>query len=271
MACRKTCELYNGCADLEDEDTANGIEERLAGVDVGDEVLDLEIDNNDTDSSSSSCQDSPGKFLNHNSHLKDCVWLHNNKDGISDRKDMNCGGRSVEDASTGGVIIYVTTELGLACRQTCALYNGCADAEDMNTAENGIEERLGDVDNENEEDNDEVEEEELDEDEVDENAEDDDDDDDDEEEELHSIAKSIAKDNVIMRSYSSPLISYSLTTTCVDGTGEYMDHKLSPKPCKWLEEASEHQQSINCGSEKYGITELGMECPWSCREYNDCE
>ncbi len=266
LACRRTCALYNGCT--EDRNTDNNVEKRLGDADVGDEVdlasdHEKEIENgsnadtgvdsrnekkiaknemnqSSSTSSSSSCKDPAGKFLNHNSHLKDCVWLHNNKEGKTDRKDMNCGSTDFP----------VVTELGSACRLTCRVYNN-ADGCEERTDDDVVQEKKAGQDDVVEKDEDKV-----------------------AEEEDHSHAKTITKEEgkVIMRSYSSPLISYSLTSSnrsCTDGTDLYQDHKLTAKPCKWLD-GSKHRQAMNCGSETHGISELGVECPWSCREYNDC-
>ncbi len=264
LACRKTCALYNGCAD----DETDNVETRLGDVDVGDdddddeeeeeEEKDLasdyekEIKNNSdvdtgvdsrnekkiakSDMNQSSCKDTAGKFLNHNSHLKDCVWLHNNKEGKTDRKDMNCGSTDFP----------VVTELGSACGSTCRMYNNAADGCEEGTDDDVLREKSAEQDEAVVP----------------------------EEDDHDSHAETITKEEgkVIMRSYSSPLISYSLTSSnlsCIDGTGVYMDHKLTPRPCKWLD-GSKHRQAMNCGSETHGISELGVECPWSCREYNDC-
>ena len=83
-----------------------------------------------------------------------------------------------------------------------------------------------------------------------------------------------------IRGYSSPMYSYSLatplsSTACIDGEGKYVDHKRMEKSCSWLSGDDDnryaaHRQEKNCGSASHRITELGRECPWSCRNYNDC-
>jgi hypothetical protein len=59
------------------------------------------------------------------SNKKNCVWLYNDKEGYSVRKDKNCGGRFVVDDTGNNIVVYDTTELGTNCPQTCRAYNGC--------------------------------------------------------------------------------------------------------------------------------------------------
>ena len=157
-----------------------------------------------------SCHDAEGKFLNHESNPKYCEWLFNDKEGRTDRKDMNCGTAE-----------HPVTELGVACRKTCSVYdNGCAT----------------DV-------------------------------------QLHELI--MINSGQVVRSYSSPSYSFSLTSSikCTDGDGDYIDHKNRPKPCTWLEggEDPRLRQQMNCGPSTGHITELGIKCPWSCRVFNDCQ
>jgi hypothetical protein len=157
-----------------------------------------------------SCHDAEGKFLNHESHPKHCEWLFNDKEGRTDRKDKNCGTAE-----------HPVTELGVACKSTCSIYdNRCAT----------------DV-------------------------------------QLHELI--MINSGQVVRSYSSPSYSFSLTSSikCTDGDGEYIDHKNRPKPCTWLEggEDPSLRQQMNCGPSTGHITELGMKCPWSCRVFNDCQ
>mmetsp|Transcript_32718 Transcript_32718/g.59059 ORF Transcript_32718/g.59059 Transcript_32718/m.59059 type:complete len:810 (+) Transcript_32718:121-2550(+) len=94
------------------------------------------------------------------------------------------------------------------------------------------------------------------------------------------VGKLTVANGHMMRSFSSPSYSFSLTsssTACVNGEGTYMDHKRMPKSCSWLlgsghgdDYFAEHRQEKNCGSKSHIITELGRECPWSCMGYNDC-
>ena len=56
------------------------------------------------------CVDKPGRFENHLGTPKDCNWLHNDKEGKTDRKDKNCDPHNV-------------SELGEMCLHTCRDYN----------------------------------------------------------------------------------------------------------------------------------------------------
>ncbi|KAL9187298.1 hypothetical protein ACHAXT_001401 [Thalassiosira profunda] len=256
----------------------------------------------------SSCEDAAGMFLNHLDNEKDCAWLDNGKEGYSDRKDKNCGGRPVEDEDTSQTVVYPTTELGSRCQATCGLYNGCGrsaasplpqDAEDNGVAQgvaasmNRGRDRQGFFLNhlgtpkdcawlyngkEGQTDR------------KDKNcgtaaypA-----------TELGNMcAKTCTPYNSngvlgqisvsgmqVMRSYMSSGYSYSISspsssTGCIDGEGEYKDHKHALKVCLWLageglEYNASHRQWKNCGTVGHEITELGRECPWSCRAYNKC-
>jgi len=66
----------------------------------------------------------------------------------------------------------------------------------------------------------------------------------------------------------------SSSTSCVNGSGFYLDHIGVLKQCQWLHgdnpSSAKSRQNKNCGTEDYPITELGKECPWSCQDYNGC-
>ena len=100
-----------------------------------------------------------------------------------------------------------------------------------------------------------------------------------------TVGKMTILNGHFMRSFSSPNYSFSMTasitsgsgTECIDGADEYNDHKDKLQPCSWLGgnghvdgNIAWHRQEKNCGSSTHGITELGQQCPWSCRAYNDC-
>ncbi|KAL7546605.1 hypothetical protein ACHAWF_009986, partial [Thalassiosira exigua] len=265
------------------------------------------------------CNDEGGYYPNHLLNPKNCAWLHNGLEGHTDRKDKNCGGRPVLDEFTGSTVVYPATPLGLKCRRTCGLYNGCESfsvaggvgnmrpwqgkggkspqvksagahgckdvpgthsnqlgnlktcewldlkegqsvRKDMNcgTGENSIT-PLGracpetcaaggyEVD--------------------------------------ASCATQVSGGHVL-RTYSSPLYSYSVNTplkepavasSCVDGDGAYIDNKRLPKTCAWLageghtdENIARHRRQKNCGADGHEATQLGKECPDTCRAYNDC-
>ena len=60
---------------------------------------------------------------------------------------------------------------------------------------------------------------------------------------------------------------------CTNGNGMYHDHTVvNSHTCDWLSSSniSEEQLHKNCGVGKHEMTELGKECPLSCKEYNDC-
>ena len=300
--CPYTCGLYNGC---------DGI---LASMSVVQSMQNNNaLDTNDNEDNE--CSDENGEFKNHLLNPKTCEWLDNDKDGHTDRKDKNCGGRPVVDEVMGGTVVYPTTELGNKCRKTCGLYNGCGasgaamtamsathgsskenkpschdldgtfvnhlanpktcewlfndkpgqtDRKDKNCGhanypvtllglacpktcswynnDSGCDEVLGEI-------------------------------------------TTLSNGN-FMRSFSSPNYSFSMSSpittasssnTCTDGSEEYLDHKHAFQSCTWLRgnghadgNVGRHRQEKNCGSSSHAITELGRECPYTCREYNDC-
>jgi len=59
---------------------------------------------------------------------------------------------------------------------------------------------------------------------------------------------------------------------CADGDGEYLNHKDSKKYCAWLvnnKTGRTARKDMNCGSDGFTITELGLSCPAACSPYND--
>ena len=112
--CRQTCYLYNGC----DQVAAEVVQEEVVEEEVQpappalvEEGLSNMAAMSDTTSISSECQDgsNPYGYKNHLDNFKTCEWLHNEKDGPTDRKDKNCGTKE-----------YEMTQLGKACKYTCA-------------------------------------------------------------------------------------------------------------------------------------------------------
>ena len=204
--CKATCGEYNGCG---------------AGL--------------ASYQATTTCADSPGYFLNHLSNPKTCQWLHNGLGHVrTDRKDKNCGATVTTD--DGVKVTYETTELGVACPASCAVYaNGCDPSSSVLsivgedgtvqgsyvsdeytfTFKGGQQQQHGDGGGE------------------------------------VSAAES----------------------QCADGTGSYLDHKRMYKSCGWLTESpyAYHRQDKNCGSANHDVTELGRKCMWSCRAFNDCE
>jgi len=111
--CRQTCYLYNGCDQVEEEEAVVVEEEvQLAPPVLVEEGLsNMAVMSDTTASVSSECQDgsNPYGYKNHLDNFKTCEWLHNEKDGPTDRKDKNCGTKE-----------YEMTQLGEACKYTCA-------------------------------------------------------------------------------------------------------------------------------------------------------
>ena len=306
--CRAACRLYNECPATAADTNAGSMTSMMGG---GTSVV-----------SAASCTDKEGTFSNHLENPKDCAWL-GSREGHSDRKDKNCGGRPVEDGEGGGTIVYPTTELGEKCPGTCRLYNDCPDesaAEEVQEVKTTKMERsvpvrsnlckdrtglflnhllnpktcewlgndkpgptdrkdkncggagyaatqLGEACAETCAEY--------------------------RPERCEFAGEITVEGGHLMRSFSSAGYSFSLTspeivvgggsgTSCMNGEGAYANHKGLQRKCSWLtghgddhhgnDDETRHRQAKNCGAAGSGhdITELGRECPWSCREHNDC-
>ena len=221
MRCKATCGEYNGC-----------------GAGLATYIVPMTTE--DGTSATRACADSPGHFLNHLSNPKTCQWLHNGLGHVrTDRKDKNCGATVTAE---GGVATYETTELGVACPASCAVYaNGCDPASSVLGGEGGGIAGLPGLD-------------------VGEDG--------------------LVKRSYVSDEYTFTLnrgrqddSAAAVEDACTDGTGSYLDHKHTRKSCGWLTENqyAYHRQDKNCGSADHSVTELGRECMWSCRAFNGCE
>ena len=235
------------------------------------------------------CTDDHGDYLNHLDNLKDCAWLENGKPGFTDRKEKNCGTKE-----------YHMTELGAHCRATCALYNECGASVSLTVVTGSFltpapanmepttvkicddrpgmyknhlnnlkdcswlsNDKPGQTDRK------------------DKNC----------GYAQYSITElgmncpvtcswyngdGCSFIEVMPSSGGSKLRSseFSSSTECVNGSGVYLDHKLHLRTCQWLHgentENSVSRLEKNCGTDKHPISELGIECPWSCQDYNGC-
>ncbi|KAL7467344.1 hypothetical protein ACHAXS_007593 [Conticribra weissflogii] len=185
-------------------------------------------------SSSFYCTDDHGIYINHLGNPKDCAWLDNDKDGYTDRKDKNCGSES-----------YHMTELGAHCQATCALYNGCIPGSgsgsmvQMSQGNSGSNAGAGagantKINN-------------------------------------HVVEPSSQKQQQQQQQQDSE--EPTLVTICADRLGTYLNHLSNPKTCEWLyndKEGKTDRKDKNCGGPDaaYPITELGMNCPATCIDYN---
>lgn len=278
--CRATCREYNGCGN------GGGEFESYAMRPMGSET------------SSSVCKDGQGMFFNHLANPKSCEWLFNDKPGLTDRKDKNCGFES-----------YLMTELGNACPQTCSPYtndnNGCSEPDvrgelammsstsslpchdgqglylnhlsNPKTCEWLFNEKEGMTDRKSKNCG----------------------------SGNHLVTElglacpqtcslyhsgsgcqevAMMNGGHILRSFTTPNYSYSLTspeisTECMDAEGNFMERRNTLHTCTWLagvgnehqEVIAKHRQDKNCGSVLHPeVSELGEMCPWTCKEYNGC-
>jgi len=231
-ACKNTCSMYTGECDKD----GNAARAKRQGDFLRPTPV-TSSSENDKNERTSQCKDRKGRFLNHRNSRKDCEWLFNDKPGVTDRKDMNCGSEEHP----------IPTELGMACPETCAPY--------IDAREGGCGTKV--------------------------------------------LGELTLANGSVMRSFTSSNYSFSLTspssslgssgsdsgsntntrsTACINGEGTYLDHKHALKSCEWLmgvghekhQSMAEHRQQKNCGGQEHEITELGMKCPWSCKEYNGC-
>ena len=213
-----------------------------------------------------SCHDAEGKFLNHESNSKHCEWLFNDKEGRTDRKDMNCGTAE-----------HPVTELGRACKSTCSIYNGCecTGGEVMAAmASSGGEqkfERTGsehaDYHNDTEESVELEETEEKEEiEETKEPEEREDSEETEEETEEESSMSSPPKKN------EEKLSNTNTLTSCHDAEGKFLNHESHPKHCEWLfndKEGRTDRKDKNCGTAEHPVTELGVACKSTCSIYDN--
>lgn len=172
--------------------------------------------------------DATGEHLNHNDVLKTCAWL-NIKEGLTDRKDKNCGGREVVDTVNGGLITYETTDLGDICRQTCYLYNGC----DQVAAEVVEEEAVV------------------------------------EEEVELAPPVLVEEGLSNMAAMSDTTTSISSECQDGSNPYGYKNHLDNFKTCEWLhndKDGPTDRKDKNCGTKEYEMTQLGEACKYTCAE-----
>ena len=237
--CRSTCRLYNGCDSSSDAGSAaNGTTPGMTAM-TGQIVSKKHF---------SPCQDSQGEFLNHLKNMKTCDWLYNDKPGMTDRKNKECG--------TDG---HPVTDLGLACPSTCSVYNKgeCIGSKVKEMTPN---------DDDADEDKDEEENSKLaavlkD---------------------MEVIEEEVIKLTDARKKGTTPAAStkkesekrtYNTSTlpTCTDAKGEYLSHQSKLKDCNWLynnKEGRTVRKDMNCGTPKYPLTELGEKCRNTCSVYD---
>lgn len=250
----------------------------------------------------SSCTDNQGYYLNHLFNPKDCAWLYNDKDGYTDRKDKNCGTAlypqtelgsacpgtcalyngcvtelptstaSSESATYDGIAFMSGTADYLTPTQTESPTNSvqfCADKSGTfknhlnsdKTCEWLYNEKPGQTDRK------------------DKNCGHD-------QYPITELGQNCPQtciwynksgcSFIQTRSVEPNLRAVDVSSTrCVNGSGKYENHHGDRKQCQWLHEEGlpeieKFRQDRNCGTDQHPITDLGMKCPWSCREYNGC-
>ncbi|KAL7478327.1 hypothetical protein ACHAW6_004096 [Cyclotella cf. meneghiniana] len=250
----------------------------------------------------SSCTDNQGYYLNHLFNPKDCAWLYNDKDGYTDRKDKNCGTAlypqtelgsacpgtcalyngcvtelptstaSSESATYDGIAFMSGTADYLTPTQTESPTNSvqfCADKSGTfknhlnsdKTCEWLYNEKPGQTDRK------------------DKNCGHD-------QYPITELGQNCPQtciwynksgcSFIQTRSVEPNLRAVDVSSTrCVNGGGKYENHHGDRKQCQWLHEEGlpeieKFRQDRNCGTDQHPITDLGMKCPWSCREYNGC-
>lgn len=233
-----------------------------------------------------SCTDKMGEFQNHLGNLKTCDWL-NKEAGFSDRKNKNCGTQWPDGS------IFPVTELGVNCQSSCSLYNACGlmnartqefdyERPSAATSEMLCEDQDGLFKNhlDNEKDCAWLENGKT----------------------GHTDRKSKncgwgphlitelgwncpqtciyyngigcwdPADKTSVAGMSTRTSAGNSTASeehqCIDGSGTYENHIGEDKACDWLH--TEFRLERNCGYDRHDITPLGKECPWTCREYNEC-
>ena len=172
-------------------------------------------------------------YSNHLFNPKNCLWL-NNKEGYSDRKDKNCGGRHVVD-DFGNVVVYDTTELGENCRQTCRLYNGCDEVLAAAQDQDQDQAAQGDV---------------------------------------GGSSVNLSNMGMSVMSGTIPTTSSSTNdnkNVCKDKDGTYKNHLNNEKTCMWLyndKQGKTDRKDKNCGTDDNPVTDLGKACLHTCYEYD---
>lgn len=236
------------------------------------------------------CMDVAGYFKNHLGNEKTCDWL-GKEEGFSDRKNKNCGTQWPDGS------IYPVTDLGANCQKTCALYNECSGlissrTEEFNyvapTNEMMCQDQPGEFKNHIDTpktcewlDNNKP---------------------------GHTDRKSkncgwgnylitelgwncpqtciwynkigcwdtqdqnsVAGMSVRASSgaeHSSTSTGSHSSITCMNGSGTYENHNGDEESCDWLH--TDFRLERNCGFDRHDRTPLGENCPWSCREFNEC-
>ena len=243
--CRATCRLYNGC----DSSDAGTAPTSVYGTAPGMTARTGQVGSK---KHFSPCQDSQGDFLNHLKNMKTCDWLYNDKPGMTDRKNKECG--------TDG---HPVTELGLACPSTCSVYNKgeCIGSKVKEITPN------------------------------DDDADKDEDEDEEENSKLSAVLKEmdVIEEEVVKltnarkkgttstsastkKESEKRTYNTSILPTCTDSKGEYLSHQSKLKDCNWLfnnKEGKTDRKDMNCGTSEYPLTELGEKCKKTCSVYNN--
>lgn len=241
--CRATCRLYNGC----DSSDAGTVPTSTNGSTPGMTAMTNQVVSK---KHFSPCQDSQSEFLNHLKNRKTCDWLYNDKPGMTDRKNKECGMDG-----------HPVTDLGLACPSTCSVYNKgeCIGSEVAEIPPNDDAEEQDEDKEENSKLAALLKEMEVTEEEV---------------VKLTDARKKVtAPSSASMKKESEKRI-YNTNTlpTCNDAKGEYLSHQSKLKDCNWLfnkKDGKTDRKDMNCGTPKYQLTELGEMCRKTCSAYDN--
>lgn len=241
--CRATCLLYNGC----DSSDAGTSPTSTNGTTPGMTTMTSQVVSK---KHFIPCQDSRGEFLNHLKNMKTCDWLYNDKPGMTDRKNKECGMDG-----------HPVTDLGLACPSTCSVYNKgeCIGSEVPEIPPNDDTEEEDEDKEENSKLAALLKEMEVIEEEVVKLT--------DARKKVTALSSASTKKEDEKRIYNT-----STLPTCNDAKGEYLSHQSKLKDCNWLfnnKEGKTDRKDMNCGTPKYQLTELGEKCRKTCSVYDN--